>query len=208
MGEDGGLARGLADYVLQRGVEQLRAWRNNNHRIGLRVNISAQLIADLSFPDRLETLLMEYRLDPSLLTLEITETAMLEQRPETIDILTRLRVKEIQLAIDDFGIGHSSLTQLFRMPFSEMKIDKALVISTDQSNEARIMVETLVSLAHRLGLSACAEGVESAAALEFLDQVGCDGAQGFLIGKPLPAKEIPTILRQWPKRAADLARVA
>ena len=204
IGENAGLARTLADYVLQRGVEQLRAWRNQNHRIGLRVNISAQLIADLSFPDRLATLLSEYRIDPALFTLEITETAMLEQHPDTIDILTRLRVKDIQLAIDDFGIGHSSLTQLFRMPFSEMKIDKTLVINTARSNEACIMVETLVELAHKLGLSACAEGVESLAALEFLDRIGCDAAQGFFIGKPVPPAAIAQVLDEWPKSIADL----
>jgi EAL domain-containing protein (putative c-di-GMP-specific phosphodiesterase class I) len=205
MGEDGGLARAIADYVLQRGVEQLRAWRNQNFGIGLRVNISAQLIADLSFPDRLETLLLEYHLDPSLLTLEITETAMLEQHHDTIDILTRLRLKEIHLAIDDFGIGHSSLTQLFRMPFSEMKIDKSLVMNSVHSNEAKIMVETLVGLSHRLGLTACAEGVESVETLEFLNQIGCDSAQGFLISKPIAAASVPQVLRQWPKSPSNMA---
>jgi EAL domain-containing protein (putative c-di-GMP-specific phosphodiesterase class I) len=200
MGEDGGLARPITDFVLQRGIEQLCAWRKQNYRIGLRVNVSAQLIADLDFPDRLETILNEYGIDPSLLTLEITETAMLEQDTTTIDILTRLRVKEFNLAIDDFGIGYSSLTQLFRMPFNEMKIDKSLVMKVPESEEARIMVETLVELAHKLSLTACAEGIESLDVLHFLDRIGCDAAQGFLVSQPVAASELPSVLKRWPQR--------
>ena len=200
MGEDGGLARPITDFVLQRGIEQLCAWRKQNYRIGLRVNISAQLIADLDFPDRLETILNEFGVDPSLLTLEITETAMLEQDANTIDILTRLRLKEVNLAVDDFGIGYSSLTQLFRMPFNEMKIDKSLVMKVPQSEEARIMVETLVELAHKLSLTACAEGIESIDVLQFLDGIGCDAAQGFLISQPVAPSELPAILERWPQR--------
>jgi EAL domain-containing protein (putative c-di-GMP-specific phosphodiesterase class I) len=199
MGEDGGLARPMADYVLERGIEQLRAWRNQNHDIGLRINIAAQLIADLDFPDRLEGLLKEHGLDPGLLTLEVTETSMLEQRADTIDILTRLRVKEINLAIDDFGIGYSSLTQLFRMPFNEMKIDKSLVMKIAQSTEARIMVETLVELAHRLRLRACAEGVESRDVLRLLNEMRCDCAQGFLVSEPVTAAELMRVLGRWPQ---------
>jgi EAL domain-containing protein (putative c-di-GMP-specific phosphodiesterase class I)/ActR/RegA family two-component response regulator len=199
LGEDGGLARPMCDFVLQRGIEQLRTWRKHNHDIGLRVNIAAQLISDLDFPDRLETILKEHSIDPSLLTIEITETAMLERNASTIDILTRLRVKEINLALDDFGIGYSSLTQLFKMPFSEMKIDKSLVMKITQSLEARIMVETLVGLAHKLSLSACAEGIETSEVLEALDGMSCDAAQGFYIGAPVTASEVPAILRRWPQ---------
>lgn len=199
LGEDGGLARPITDFVLQRGIEQLCAWRKQSHRIGLRVNVSAQLIADLDFPDRLETILNEYGVDPSLLTLEITEAAMLERDASTTDILTRLRVKEVNLALDDFGIGYSSLTQLFRLPFSEMKIDKSLVTKVSESEEARIMVETLVELAHKLSLTACAEGIESLDAFQFLDRIACDAAQGFLISQPIPASELPAVLKQWPQ---------
>lgn len=203
MGEDNGLARPMADFVLERGIQQLCAWHKRNLRLGLRVNLSAQLISDLDFPDRLEALLKENGVDPSLLTLEITETAMLEQEATTIDILTRLRVKEINLAVDDFGIGYSSLTQLFRMPFNEMKIDKSLVMSIPQSEEARIMVETLVALAHRLSLTACAEGLDAPEIMHFLDRIGCDAAQGFWISEPVAAAELPQVLGSWPRRLND-----
>jgi EAL domain-containing protein (putative c-di-GMP-specific phosphodiesterase class I)/ActR/RegA family two-component response regulator len=197
MGEKHGLSRTMTDFVLQRGVEQLKAWHAQRLNIGLRVNIAATLIADIGFPDRLDAMLAAQEVDPSALTIEITETAMLDQEPETVDILTRLRVKDINLAIDDFGVGYSSLTQLFRMPFNEMKVDKSLTLRVPQSREARIMVEALVDLAHKLNLSVCAEGVESIEALDFLASVGCDSAQGFFISHPVAAREVPEIIRRW-----------
>jgi EAL domain-containing protein (putative c-di-GMP-specific phosphodiesterase class I) len=204
MGEDGGLARPMTDFVLRRGVEQLRAWRSQNFGIGLRVNVPAQLIADLDFPDRLQSLLLEHDIDPAMLTLEITETAMLDRQENTMDILSRLRIKEINLAIDDFGIGYSSLTQLFRMPFNEMKIDRSLVQKIPEHREARIMVEALVDLAHKLNLTTCAEGVEHPEALEFLYRVGCDEAQGYLISRPVAAQHVGAVLSRWPRGVQDV----
>jgi EAL domain-containing protein (putative c-di-GMP-specific phosphodiesterase class I) len=197
MGEAHGLSRAMTDFVLQRGIEQLKGWNATRLSIGLRVNIAATLISDLAFPDRLEAMLVEQSLDADLLALEITETAMLEQSPETFDILTRLRIKNIGLAIDDFGIGYSSLTQLFRMPFNEMKIDKSLVGKIVESKEAFIMVDALISLAHKLGLTVCAEGVEDAATLDALGRFGCDYAQGYYISKPVIPAEIPKIIARW-----------
>jgi EAL domain-containing protein (putative c-di-GMP-specific phosphodiesterase class I) len=200
MGEAHGLSRAMTDFVLQRGIEQLKGWEALRLRIGLRVNIAATLISDVGFPDRLETMLMEQSIDADSLALEITETAMLEQTPEAFDILTRLRIKRIGLAIDDFGIGYSSLTQLFRMPFNEMKVDRSLVGRIVESKEASIMVDALVSLAHKLNLTVCAEGVENAATLEALDKFGCDFAQGYFISTPVPAAEIPKIIAHWDER--------
>jgi EAL domain-containing protein (putative c-di-GMP-specific phosphodiesterase class I) len=175
MGESHGLSRAMTDFVLQRGIEQLKGWEALQLRIGLRVNIAATLISDIAFPDRLERMLVAQSIDPESLTLEITETAMLEQTPDAFDILTRLRIKNIGLAIDDFGIGYSSLTQLFRMPFNEMKIDRSLVSRIIESKEASIMVDALVSLAHKLNLTACAEGVEDRVTLEALGKFGAFG---------------------------------
>jgi EAL domain-containing protein (putative c-di-GMP-specific phosphodiesterase class I) len=197
MGEVHGLSRTMTDFVLQRGIEQLKGWEAQRLRLGLRINISAALIADIGFPDRLERMLVEQSLDPESLTLEITETAMLEQTPDAIDILTRLRIKNIGLAIDDFGIGYSSLTQLFRMPFNEMKIDRSLVGKVCDSKEALIMVDALVSLAHKLNLTVCAEGAENQATLDTLGRFGCDFAQGYHISPPVPAAEIRKTIARW-----------
>jgi EAL domain-containing protein (putative c-di-GMP-specific phosphodiesterase class I)/ActR/RegA family two-component response regulator len=200
LGETSGLTRAMTDFVLQRGIEQLKGWQALKIRIGLRVNIAATLISDIAFPDRLETMLVEQSIDADALALEITETAMLEQTPDAFDILTRLRIKNIGLAIDDFGIGYSSLTQLFRMPFNEMKIDRSLVSRIVDSREASIMVDALVSLAHKLNLTACAEGVEDEATLNALSLFGCDYAQGYHVSKPVPAAEIPRVIAHWDRR--------
>jgi EAL domain-containing protein (putative c-di-GMP-specific phosphodiesterase class I) len=200
MGEAHGLSRAMTDFVLQRGIEQLKGWETQRIRVGLRVNVSATLISDLAFPDRLERMLVEKAVDPESLALEITETGMLEQTPDAFDILTRLRIKNIGLAIDDFGIGYSSLTQLFRMPFNEMKIDRSLVGRIIESKEASIMVDALVSLAHKLNLTVCAEGVENRATLEELGRFGADFAQGYYISTPVPPLEIPPIIAHWDKQ--------
>ena len=197
MGEAGGLSRAITDFVLQRGIEQLKGWEVLRLRLGLRINVSATLISDIGFPDRLEAMLVEHSLDAEMPALEITETAMLEQTPDAFDILTRLRIKNIGLAIDDFGIGYSSLTQLFRMPFNEMKIDRSLVGRIIEAKEAWIMVDALVALAHKLNLVVCAEGVENQATLDALGGFGCDFAQGYHISPPVPAVEIPKIIARW-----------
>jgi EAL domain-containing protein (putative c-di-GMP-specific phosphodiesterase class I) len=200
LGEAHGLSRAMTDFVIQRGVQQLTGWQAMRLNIGLRINIAATLITDIGFPDRLEATLAEHSIEPEALTLEVTETAMLEQRPETFDILTRLRIKNINLAIDDFGIGYSSLTQLFRMPFNEMKIDKSLVLKVTESKEASIMVDALVALAHKLNLTVCAEGVENKATLEFLGTVACDCAQGYYVSPPVTAAEMPRVISRWDQK--------
>jgi EAL domain-containing protein (putative c-di-GMP-specific phosphodiesterase class I)/CheY-like chemotaxis protein len=197
MGEKHGLSRVMTDFVIQRGIEQMKGWAALKIRIGLRINIAATLIADIDFPDRLEAMLVEQALDPDALTLEVSETAMLEQSPETFDILTRLRIKNINLSVDDFGIGYSSLTHLFRMPFNEMKIDRSLVGKITESKEASIMVDALISLAHKLNLTVCAEGVENAATLTMLGGFGCDAAQGFHISPAVAGAKIPKIIARW-----------
>jgi EAL domain-containing protein (putative c-di-GMP-specific phosphodiesterase class I) len=200
MGEEHGLSRAMTDFVIQRGVQQLEGWQAMRINVGLRINIAATLISDIDFPDRLEATLAEHSVEPEALTLEVTETAMLDQRPDTFDILTRLRIKNINLAIDDFGIGYSSLTQLFRMPFNEMKIDKSLVLRVTESKEASIMVDALVSLAHKLNLSVCAEGVENEATLAFLGTVACDCAQGYYVSPPVTAAEMPKVISRWDQK--------
>jgi EAL domain-containing protein (putative c-di-GMP-specific phosphodiesterase class I) len=197
MGEQAGFMSAITDFVIQTAVQQLKAWRSNRVGLDLRVNISASLIADANFPDRLENLLRELELDPALLTLEVNETAMIAEHPDMFDIMTRLRIKNMNLAIDDFGIGYSSLTQLVRTPFNEMKIDTSLIMTALASREARIMVETLVDLAHKLNLIVCAEGVETTETLSFLDSIQCDYAQGYLISKAVAPADVPAAIESW-----------
>jgi EAL domain-containing protein (putative c-di-GMP-specific phosphodiesterase class I) len=187
----------LTDHVLEHALTALRDWTEMGLDLKCAVNLPPTLVTDLQFPDRIAGLIADYGLDGSQLTLELTETATMQDPMRTMDILTRLRVKQVGLSLDDFGTGFSSLTRLYQMPFDEMKIDKSLVVNVPRSREANTMVGSLIELGHNLGLKICAEGVESRAALDLLEILGCDRVQGFFISRALPASEIPTFVTRW-----------
>jgi EAL domain-containing protein (putative c-di-GMP-specific phosphodiesterase class I) len=151
----------------------------------------------LSFPDRVAASLAENGVDGKHLVLELTETATIQNPTATMAILTRLRVKGIGLSLDDFGTGYSSLTQLYQMPFSEMKIDKSLVMNVPQSPEATTMIGSLIELAHNLRLKVCAEGVENREALDALASMKCDRCQGYFISRAIPAAEVASFATRW-----------
>jgi EAL domain-containing protein (putative c-di-GMP-specific phosphodiesterase class I) len=197
LAERSGLISGLTNCVLAQALRQVKTWNEQGLKLSCAVNLPPTLVTDLSFPDRLAALLAAHGLDGSQLVLEITETATMQDPTTTMDILTRLRVKRIGLALDDFGTGYSSLTQLYQMPFNEMKIDKSLVTNVPHSREANTMVGSLIELGHNLGLKICAEGVENRAALDLLAIMGCDRCQGFFISRAVPADFIPTFIDHW-----------
>jgi len=175
----------LTDHVLQAGIDQLSEWNRAGLRLNLAVNLSPKLVNDLEFPDRMTEFLSLRAVAPEQLTLEITETAALEEPRRTQEILARLRAAGIGLSLDDFGIGYSSLTQLYQLPFNEVKIDRTIGMDLSHTGASRTIVRAIVDLAHNLGLKVCCEGVESAAALEFLQLAGCDFAQGFHLARPM-----------------------
>lgn len=197
LAEETGAIAALTDSVLQQSVQQLRAWTELGLDINVAVNLSGHLVEDLEFPDRLCLLLKEHSVDGSRLSLELTETAAMKDPHAAMDILVRLRVKGIHLAIDDFGTGYSSLQQLYKLPFAELKIDRSFVVGLPGDCEARSIVQGTVDLAHALGMTACAEGVETQAALDYLETIGCDKAQGYLISRPVPASEIAAFVSRW-----------
>jgi EAL domain-containing protein (putative c-di-GMP-specific phosphodiesterase class I) len=135
--------------------------------------------------------------DARRIIFEVTESAAMFDPGTTMDVLTRMRVKNFGLSIDDFGTGYSSLKQLYLMPFSELKIDTSFVRDIFAHEDARTMVETMVLLAHKLRLTACAEGVETQEILDFLDNVGCDRAQGYFIGRPMAGDVLESAVREW-----------
>jgi EAL domain-containing protein (putative c-di-GMP-specific phosphodiesterase class I)/CheY-like chemotaxis protein len=197
LAERSGVIGDLTNSVLAEALRQMKQWNDEGMRLACAVNLPPTLVTDLSFPDRVAALLAEHALDGSQLGLEITETATMQNPTTTMDILTRLRVKRISLALDDFGTGYSSLTQLYQMPFNEMKIDKSLVTNVPHSREANTMVGSLIELGHNLGLTICAEGVENRAALDMLAIMGCDRCQGFFISRAVPARDIPSLVNHW-----------
>jgi EAL domain-containing protein (putative c-di-GMP-specific phosphodiesterase class I)/ActR/RegA family two-component response regulator len=202
LAEQTGLIGALTDFVLAEGISQMVAWDRQGVELDLAINLSPRLVRDLDFPDRLADIMRGHGLANSRLTLELTETAALEDPPRTRDILTRLRVKNFGLSLDDFGTGYSSLTQLYRMPFNELKVDKSLGLELHQSREAQTIVRALVDLAHNLGVAVCTEGVETAGALQFLEAAGSDFVQGYYLGRPADAGAISAMMGTQPVLAA------
>ncbi len=197
LAEKHGLIRRLTDYVLQAALSQSRHWDLHGLPLSMAINLSPQLLNDLGFPDRVARQAEDVGADARRIIFEITESAAMADPGTSMDVLTRLRVKNFGLSIDDFGTGFSSLKQLYLMPFSELKIDTSFVLDVCDHDDARIMVDTMVLLAHKLQLTACAEGVETQAALDFLDECGCDRAQGYFIGRPMPGVDIPAAVTAW-----------
>lgn len=187
----------ITDFVLSDAVRQAGLWRGHGHSLGVAVNLSPRLVRDVGFPDRLGRLLREYDLPPELLTIEVTEASSLHDVEMVTDVFTRLRVKGIGLSLDDFGTGTSSITQLYRMPFTELKIDRSLVSELPHTQAAATVVTAIVELAHRLSLTVCAEGIETEAQFSFMDQAGCEALQGQLISKAVPAAELEALAKAW-----------
>jgi len=196
----------LTDYVLQTCVQQISSWSKQKLDCRLAVNLSARSIEDLEFPDRLKRLMDEHDVPGSSLTLELTESAAMADPAKAMDIFLRLRVADLGLAIDDFGTGFSSLKQLYELPFDELKIDRAFVQDLPGDEEARAIVRATVDMGHALGMRICAEGVETVGALEYLESINCDRAQGFLIGRPASASEFERLVGPW--RVPSLRRAA
>lgn len=202
--ERGPMMQRFTDFVIHQGVEQLRQWQTGGLHLGLRINIPATFIGDKNFPDRLENMFEEFDTDPELLTLELSHTSALAGAQDAIEILTRLRLKGFRLALDDFGAG-TDLMSAYRLPVSEIKVDASLTADLGSESGAAIVYEELVSLAKRLGIECCAEGVESAEQFSILDRLACDLVQGYYFGVPMPSGQIPKAVGIWTAGVAPAA---
>ncbi|MCK5122033.1 MAG: EAL domain-containing protein, partial [Methylococcales bacterium] len=164
--------------------------------LNLSINLSANLLSDLSLPDKVEELVKTYGFNLDQLLLEVTESGAMEDPSLTMDILSRLRLKNIRLSIDDFGTGFSSLVQLYRMPFNEIKVDKSFVMKAMTNKEAAEIVRITIDLGHSLGLEVVAEGIENQETYNWLEELGCDIGQGYFISKPVNGAQFS----QWIKK--------
>jgi len=144
---------------------------------------------DLGLPEWIEQQIKKYNLHPEQVIFEITETALMQELIKSLDILTRLRMKEVALSIDDFGTGYSSLSQLYRIPFSEMKIDQSFVTHAPTDAEALAIIKMSILLGHELGMTVVAEGIETQQTWDLLADIGCDIAQGYFIAKPMSGND-------------------
>jgi len=200
LAERSNLIVGLTDYVIEAVLKQLGAWRQRRLDVPVAVNLSARFIDDLDLPNRLVRVLAEHGIDPGLIILEITESSAMADVSRAMDVLTRLRLKGFKLSVDDFGTGYSSLIQLYRMPFSELKIDREFVRGLPDDPESATIVRGIVSLAHALELTVCVEGVETQAAFALLQDYECDLFQGYHFSPPLPSAEATRLVEA--RRAA------
>ena len=187
----------ITDCVLQTAVQQLSVWHRNGMPFRISVNITPSLVSDPEFPERLSRLMAEYDVPPAALLLEIPEPSLATAPADFLGMLARLRVHGFGLALEHFGVGISSLADLYRTPFSELKIHRSLVARLEEDEDARHLVRGIVLLADALGLETCAEAVETREALEFLHAEGCTRVQGFHISRPLPAAAFQVAATQW-----------
>jgi EAL domain-containing protein (putative c-di-GMP-specific phosphodiesterase class I)/ActR/RegA family two-component response regulator len=197
LAEQAGLIAPLTAAVFRTAVDQLRRWDDAGLTLTAAVNLSSLLLSDLQLPDFLVSLAQEQGVEPTRIVLEITETAAMEDPVRSIEILTRLRLKGFALSLDDFGSGYSSLLQLHRMPFSEVKIARVFCMEATHSDEARMIIRSIIALARSIELEVCGEGVEDRETLDLLRTLGCTTAQGFFISKPVPEAELADVVGRW-----------
>jgi EAL domain-containing protein (putative c-di-GMP-specific phosphodiesterase class I)/ActR/RegA family two-component response regulator len=163
--------------------------------ISISINLPPVSLTDVTFPDRVMAHLADSGLAASRLHFEITETSVAREAVSALDILTRLRLKGFSLAIDDFGRGYSSLDQLRRLPFPELKIDRSFVSRMDHDAASRSIVEHCITLGHDLGMTVVAEGAETSGVWHELERAGCDIVQGYAVLRPAPLDELADWMR-------------
>ncbi|HUF02292.1 MAG TPA: EAL domain-containing protein [Gaiellaceae bacterium] len=185
-----GLIKPLTLYVLDEAVRQCKEWEDEGNSVGVSVNLSTRNLTEVDFVANVLGALEKHSLDPSLLTLEITESAVMADPVGTKRLLARLSEHGVCSAIDDFGAGFTSLAHLRDLPIREIKIDRSFVIRLLTQTHDRAIVRSIVALCHALGLEVVAEGVEHEATLAALAELDCDSVQGFHVGRPRSAAVI------------------
>ncbi len=186
----------LTMWVIREAGRLHRILTDTGLAVPIAVNISGKNLRDIQFPDRIQEVLAQLGLPSSAISLELTETAAFDDPLRTLDILSRLRIKGFALAIDDFGTGYSSLKLLRQLPFSTIKVDRSFVADMTRAHDSHSIVKSVIDLAHNMGLSTVAEGVESAEAAAALVELGVDAMQGYFFSRPLSVEQLCAWLRQ------------
>ncbi len=207
MAEQTGVIQKLTRWVLEKALQQQACWRAAGIDINMAVNLSTRDLLDVSLPETVSDLLAASATPPEKLTLEITESAMMSDLGNATVLLLRIKEMGVGIAIDDFGTGFSSLSYLKKLPVRELKIDKSFVINMSCDENDAMIVHSTIDMAHNLGLSVVAEGVENQDALERLQAQGCDLIQGYHLCRPLPPEQLEAWLREQPWMITGLQEV-
>lgn len=186
--------------VLANALAQAKTWREAGLPLRVAVNVSMENLASLGFVDAAAALLAKAGVPAQSVVLEVTESQLMGDQRIPLEVLNRLRLKRFHLSIDDFGTGHSSLSQLRDVPFDELKIDQSFVHGAWADETLRAIYEGSLGMANQLGMEVVAEGAEDQADWDFLCQTGCHLAQGYFIARPMPGAEIPAWIAAWHAR--------
>ncbi len=196
LAEHAGLIDQVTELVLEESLAALASWTSMGLPCRVSVNFSARQLADLSLPDRMRHALRRHGVSAGQLTAEVTESSIMGDPRRAGQILHELRAEGIRIAVDDFGTGYSSLAYLQRLDLDELKIDRSFVQSMGIVARDDVLVRSIIELAHNLGLSVVAEGVEASSQIERLRQLGCDAAQGYHLARPMDREMMTTWLRR------------
>lgn len=206
--EEHDLIDALTAAVLRAAMDQSRQWQDAGLLLRVSVNVSMDNLISLSFPELVADMTRQLDVRPEHLVLEVTESRLARDLRVPLEVLTRLRLKRFGLSIDDFGTGHSSFTQLLDFPFGELKVDRSFVHGAADDSTRRAIYDASLGLARRLNMEVVAEGVEDRADWDFLCRSGCDLAQGYFIGRPMPAEQLPGWIDKWHVRMRDEGLIA
>lgn len=193
MVEQTGLVRSFSLWVIDSALQQWVAWREARPDLVMAVNLSMHNLQDKEFPQALSDLLTKWSVTAHALLLEVTESAIMSEPGQVLEVLAKIRDLGVDIAIDDFGTGYSSLSHLKRLPVHELKIDREFVKDMCRDKDDAVIVRSTIDLAHNLGLKVVAEGVEDAETLQMLAELKCDYAQGFYFCRPLAADQISLV---------------
>jgi EAL domain-containing protein (putative c-di-GMP-specific phosphodiesterase class I) len=187
LAEHTGAIKPLTSWVIKEALQQCRLWEEAGLDVTVAVNLSARTLHDPQLVTTIAALLEASGVEPCMLEVELTESAVMADASRAQEMLTRLHEMGVRISVDDFGTGHSSLAYLKRLPVDHVKIDRSFVMDmTSSENDYRI-VRATINLGHAIGLKVVAEGVEDSRMLEILTGLGCDQAQGYYLSRPLPA---------------------
>jgi EAL domain-containing protein (putative c-di-GMP-specific phosphodiesterase class I) len=204
--EEMGLIVPIGEWVFRKSCEQARRWHceyPDQQKLTMSVNVSARQFAQIDLVRRIEAILLETQVEPTTISLEITESVAMGDAERTIKLIRDLKSLGVRISIDDFGTGYSSLSYLRRFPIDTLKIDRSFVSNLQGNPENREIIRTIMGLARNLGMKVVAEGTETLEEIGYLQALDCEFAQGFLFSKPVEAAEAGLLLRENRRFAMD-----
>ena len=197
LAEETGLIIHIGEWVLRKACYQTKAWCDQGIPLArVAVNVSAGQLLHNGFASMVNSILAETMLDPGILELELTESALINDVDLVIEVLKQLKQVGVQLAIDDFGTGYSSLSRLMNFPIDRLKIDQAFVRNLEQNSDNGAIATAIIAMATSMNMRVTAEGVETNTQLNFMKNKSCNDVQGYFLSKPLPTDQAEEFFKQ------------